>query len=103
MALGGKVDDGIMPGDNALEQLNVTDITHHEPYPVLGKTGEALGVACIGELVEHCQAHAGMTLDDMADEVAAYKATAARDNDIRRIKRAGHGKPPIPPPRTPLA
>ena len=102
MALGGKVDDGIVPGDNALKQPNVTDVAHHEPYPTLGKTGEALGVACIGELVEHRQTHTRMTLDDMTDEVAAYEATAARDNDVRRIKRTGHGKPPIPP-RTPLA
>ena len=102
MALGGKVDDGIVSRNDTLEQPDITDVAHHKPYPVLRKTREALGTACVGELVEHRHVHARMALDDMANEVAAYEATTARDDDVRWIKRAGHGTSPIPP-HTPLA
>ena len=71
VALGGIVDDGVVAGDDAVEQPGVADVAHDELDAVGGQPGNVLGVAGVGQLVEHRHADVRVVVDHVAHEVAA--------------------------------
>lgn len=82
VALGRVVDDGVVPGDDAVEKPAVADVPHHELDTVLRQARDVLWVAGVGELVEHGHVHAGAVVDDVVHEVAADEAAPAGDDDV---------------------
>ena len=90
VALRRVVDDGVVPGGDAVEELAVADVAHHELDSVLGQARDVLRVARVGELVEHGHVHAGMLAHDVVHEVAADEAAAAGDDDVPGLEGFGH-------------
>ena len=82
VALRRVVHDGVVPGDDAVEELSVADVPHHELDAVLGQPSDVLRVAGVGELVEHGHVHAGVAVDDVVHEVAADEAAPTGDDDV---------------------
>ena len=76
------VDDGIVPGDELVEQGRVADVAHDELDAVGRQSRDVLGVARVGELVEHGHAHVRVVVHHVVHEVAADEAAAARDDDV---------------------
>ena len=93
VALGGVVDDGVVARDDAVQQLRVADVAHHELHAVGGQTRDVLGVAGVGQLVQDGDVDPGMVVDDVVDEVAADEAAAARDDDVLGFKNLRHYSP----------
>ena len=90
VGLGGVVDDGVVAGDDPVEQLGVADIADHELHAVFGKPRDVLLVARIGQLVEHGHVHIGMLPHHMVHEVAADEAAATRDDDVFGLETLSH-------------
>lgn len=82
VALGGVVDDGVVAGDDPIEQLRVADVAHDELDAVGGQPGDVLGVAGVGQLVQDGHVHVGVDVHHVVHEVAADEAAAARDDDV---------------------
>ena len=51
VALGGVVDDGVVAGDQLIEQLGVADVADDELHAVRRQPGDVLGVAGVGQLI----------------------------------------------------
>ena len=95
VGLRGVVDHGVGPGDQAVDQPLVADVAHDELHAVGGQPGDVLGVAGVGELVEHGHLHAGVLAHNVVDEVGADEAAAAGDDDALRLESgSGHGHSP---------
>ena len=90
MALGGVVHDGVVAGDQPVEQLGVADVAHDELHAVGRQTGDVLGVAGVGQLVQDGDVDVRVVVDHVVHEVAADEAAAARDDDIPRHQRLNH-------------
>ena len=86
MALGGVVDDGVVAGDDAVQQLRVADVAHDELHAVGGQPGDVLGVSGVGQPVQDGDVHPGVVVDHVVHEVAADEAAAARDDDVMGLK-----------------
>ena len=84
VALGGVVHDGVVAGDQLIEQPGVADVAHDELHAVRGQPGDVLGVAGVGQLVQDGHVHPGVVVDHVVHEVAADEAAAARDDDVLR-------------------
>ena len=82
VAFGGVVDDGVVAGDEAVEQCGVADVAHHELDAVFGQAVQVAGVARVGELVEDRHVPDKVVFDHVMHEVAADEAAAARDDDV---------------------
>lgn len=82
VALGGVVHDGVVAGDQLIEQGGVADVAHDELHAVRQQPGDVLGVAGVGQLVQDGDVHAGVVVDHVVHEVAADEAAAARDDDV---------------------
>ena len=82
VALCGVVHDGVVAGDQLIEQRGVADVAHDELAAVGGQPGAVLGVAGVGQLVQDGDVYLGVVVHDVVDEVAADEAAAARDDDI---------------------
>lgn len=82
VALGGVVHDGVVVRDDPIEQSGVADVAHDELHAVGGQTGDVLGVAGVGQLVQDGHVHAGVVVHHVVHEVAADEAAAARDDDV---------------------
>ena len=93
VALGGVVDDGVVAGDNAVQQLRVADVAHDELNAVSRQPGDVLGVAGVGQLVQDGDVDARVVVHDVVHEVAADEAAAARDDDILGFKDLRHENP----------
>ena len=93
VALGGVVHDGVVARDDAVEQSGIADVAHDELDPILGQPGDVLGVAGVGQLVEHGDMHFGVVVHDVVHEVAADEAAAARDDDALGFKDLRHETP----------
>ena len=48
MGLGGVVHDGVVAGDDAVQQPGVADVAHDELHAVGRQPGDVLGVAGVG-------------------------------------------------------
>ena len=93
VALGGVVHDGVVARDDAVEQRGVADVAHDELHAVGGQPRDVLGVAGVGQLVQDGDVDARVVVHDVAHEVAADKAAAARDDDVLRFKNLRHENP----------
>ena len=93
MALGGVVHDGVVAGDDAVQQLRVADVAHDELHAVRRQPGDVLGVAGVGQLVQDGDVHPGVVVDHVVHEVAADEAAAARDDDVLGFKNLRHENP----------
>ena len=84
VGLGGVVDDRVVARDQPVQQPGVADVAHDELHAVGRQTGDVLGVAGVGQLVQYGHVHAGVVVDHVVHEVAADEAAAARDDDVLR-------------------
>jgi len=89
--LGRIVHDDIVSRDNAVEKINIADVTHHELDLRLRETSNILWVTRVRKLVKHGHVTFRMVRCHPAHEVATYEATAARDNDVLGFEAFGHG------------
>lgn len=80
------VHDSVMPRDDAVEQLGVADVAHHQLHAVFRQAGDVLRVAGVGEFIEHRRVHIGAVVDHVVDKVAANEAATARDDDIGGVE-----------------
>ena len=90
VGLRGIVDDRVVARDDAVQQLRVADVAHDELHAVGGQPGDVLGVAGVGQLVQHGDVDARVVAHDVVHEVAADEAAAARDDDVLRFKNLRH-------------
>ena len=90
VGLRGVVDDGVVAGDNTLQQLGVADVADHELHAVGGQARDVLAVARVGQLVQHGHVHIGVLPHHMVHEVAADEAAAARDDDVLGLENISH-------------
>lgn len=93
VGLGGVVHDGVVARDDAIQQLRVADVAHDELHAVRRQPGDILGVAGVGQLVQHGDVDARVVVHDVVHEVAADEAAAARDDDVLRFKNLRHENP----------
>ena len=93
VALGGVVHDRVVARDDPIEQSGVADVAHDELHAVGGQTGDVLGVAGVGQLVQDGHVHVGVVVDHVVHEVAADEAAAARDDDVVGFKNLRHENP----------
>lgn len=93
VALGGVVHDGVVAGDQPVQQFGVADVAHDELHAVRGQPRDVLGVAGVGQLVQDGDVHLGVVVHDVVHEVTADEAAAARDDDVFRFKNLRHGTP----------
>ena len=93
VGLGGVVHDGVVAGDDPVQQLGVADVAHDELHAVRRQPGDVLGVAGVGQLVQDGDVDVRMVVHDIVHEVAADEAAAARDDDVLRFKDLRHENP----------
>lgn len=93
VALGGVVHDGVVAGDDAVQQPGIADVAHDELHAVGGQSGDVLGVAGVGQLVQDGHVHLGVVVDHVVHEVAADEAAAARDDDVVGFEDLRHYSP----------
>ena len=92
VGLCGVVDDGVGPRDQAVDERGVADVAHDELDAVRGQPRDVVGVAGVGQLVEHGDVDAGVLAHDVVDEVGADEAAAAGDDDALGLEGGvGHG------------
>ena len=84
VALGGVVHDGVVAGDQPVQQIRVADVAHDELHSVGRQPRDVLGVAGIGQLVQDGDVHPGVVVHHVVHEVAADEAAAASDDDVLR-------------------
>ena len=82
VALGCVVHDRVVARHQPVQQLRVADVAHDELDAVGGQTGDVLGVAGVGQLVQDGDVDARVVVHDVVHEVAADEAAAARDDDV---------------------
>ena len=94
VALGGVVHDGVVARHQLIEQRGVADVAHDELHAVGGQTGDVLGVAGVGQLVQDGGMDLWVVIGHVVHEVAADEAAAARDDDVLGIERFSDGQSP---------
>ncbi len=95
VALGGVVHDGVVAGRDLVQQLGVADVAHHELHAVGGEPRDVLGVAGVGELVEHRDVDLGVVGHHVVHEVGPDEAATAGDDDVLRFEVLGQGRTPL--------
>ena len=93
VGLRGVVHDGIVAGDQLVEQSGIADVAHDELHAVGGQARDVLGVAGVGQLVQDGDVDVRVVVHDVVHEVAADEAAAARDDDILGFKDLRHENP----------
>lgn len=93
VALCGVVHDGVVAGDDLIEQRGVADVANDELHAVRRQARDVLGVAGVGQLVQDGDVDARVVVHDVVHEVAADEAAAARDDDVLRFKNLRHETP----------
>ena len=93
VALGGVVHDGVVAGDQFIEQPSVADVADDELHAVRRQPRDVLGVAGVGQLVQDGHVHPGVVVDHVVHEVAADEAAAARDDDVLGFEDLRHENP----------
>ena len=82
-----------MAGHEAVKQLGVADVAHHELHAVGGKPGDVLGVAGVSQLVQDGDVNVRVVVHDVVDEVTADEAAASSDDNALRFKNFRHENP----------
>lgn len=96
VGLGGVVDHGVRLGDQAVDQGGVADVANDELDAVGGQPGDVVGVAGVGQLVEHGDVDVRVLAHDVVDEVGADEAAAAGDDDALGLEGGvGYGILPV--------
>ena len=90
VALGRVVHDGVMARNDALQELGVADVAHHELHAVGGEPRDVLAVAGVGQLVQHGHVHVGVVSHHVAHEVRPDEAAATRDDDVLGLTIINH-------------
>ena len=90
VGLRGVVHHGVGVGHEPVHERGVADVADHQLHVVGGQPGDVLGVAGVGELVQHGHAHAGVLADDVVDEVAPDEAAAAGDDYAAGLEDVSH-------------
>ena len=80
VGLRGVVHHGVGVGHEPVHERGVTDVAHNELDAVGGQARDVVGVAGVGELVQHGDADARVLAHDVVDEVGADEAAAAGDD-----------------------
>ena len=104
VGLGGEVDDGLDPGEEAPDQVPVPDVAHDEFVAgVLLDVAEVVQVPGVGQLVQVDDPRLLVAAQEKADEVAADEARPARDEDGLAVEGPfrAHGRSPVLRTRTP--
>ena len=73
VGLGRVVDDGVVVGDQLVDESRVGDVAHDQLDPVLGQPGQRLTRGGVRQLVEHRHPGVGVT-HQVVDEVGADEA-----------------------------
>ena len=74
VGLGGVVDHGVGLGDQAVDERGVADVAHDELDAARGQARDVVGVAGVGQLVQHGDVDARVLAHDVVDEVGADEA-----------------------------
>lgn len=82
VALGGVVHDPVVARHDLIEQRGVADVAHDELHAVRRQTGDVLGVAGVGQLVQDGDMYTRVVVHHVVHEIAADEAAAARDDDV---------------------
>ena len=93
VGLGGVVDHGVGLGHEAVDERGVADVAHDELDAVRGEPRDVVGVAGVGQLVEHGDVDAGVLAHDVVDEVGADEAASAGDDDALGLEDIRHISP----------
>ena len=93
VGLGGVVDHGVGLGHEAVDERGVADVAHDELDAVRGQARDVVGVAGVGQLVEHGDVDARVLAHDVVDEVGADEAAAAGDDDTAGLEGIRHISP----------
>ena len=93
VALRGVVHDRVVARHQPVQQRGVADVADDELHAVGGQSGDVLGVAGVGQLVQDGDVHLGVVVHDVVHEVAADEAAAARDDDVVGFKNLRHENP----------
>ncbi len=88
MRFGGEMHDGIMSGHDAFQQRGVADVAHDQFDPGFRQSGDVLGIARIGELVQHRDVHVRMVPRHIPHEIRADEPTSASHQNISRLENA---------------
>ena len=93
------MDHGVRLGHEAVDERGVADVAHDELDAVRGQARDVVGVAGVGQLVEHGDVDAGVLAHDMVDEVGADGAAAlavplGQHAPGTRLARARKASPP---------
>ena len=86
VGLGGVVDHGVGLGHEAVDERGVADVAHDELDSVGGQARDVVGVAGVGQLVEHGDVDARVLAHDVVYEVGADEAAAAGDDDTAGLE-----------------
>ena len=78
------MDHGVGLGHEAVHERGVADVAHDELDAVGGQPRDVVGVAGVGQLVEHGDVDARVLAHDVVDEVGADEAAAAGDDYVIR-------------------
>ena len=97
VALGGEVDDGVDLVDQLPDELGVADVALHEAVALAQRPAfdveQVVGVAGVGQLVEVDDLVVVVLRQEVADEVAADEARAARDEYLSHVRLARESAP----------
>ena len=83
--LGGVVHNGVVPRDDALQEPRVADVAHDELHARGVQPRDVLGVARVGELVEHRDVDLRVLARHPAHEVRPDEAAPSGDDDEHAI------------------
>lgn len=89
----GKVDDRIMPVDDAIQQSDVAAVAHHELHALSRQACDVLGVAGVGKFVEHGHADPGRSRTTHRTELDPTKPYARQQQRYSWVRR----RPAQPP------
>lgn len=90
VGLCGIVHDGVVARHQLIEQLGVADVAHDELHAIGGQPGDVLGVAGVGQLVQHGHVDARVVVHHVVHEVATDEAAASSDDNVLRFKLLRH-------------
>ena len=94
VGLSGVVNDCVVSRNDAIQELSVANVSHHKLDPILGQASDVLGVAGVGELVEHGHVNLWVLANHMMYEVGANEAAATGDDNVLGLEDLRHVMPP---------
>ena len=90
VTLGRVVHDGVVAGDQLIEQGGVTYVAHDELHTVGGQARDVLDVARVGQLIQDGDVDVRVVVHDIVHEIAADEAAASSDDNVLGFKLLRH-------------